>query len=391
MLNASVVMPVIPASAASSIALAQAAATPMSAASTPARSGYTVVESFVVRLYRNVLDRTYDRDGLRGWNEALVGHGVTGGHVAHGFFFSEEFLRKRVSNRVYVDILYRTLLNRPGEPQGRADWIAVLESGASREHVFAGFVNSIEFDDLCTRAGIIRGFYVPPPGPGTVVLDGHTMPGSNMSARVWNQIASGNFNGISNRPEHIAGIVGNMQGEVGLALCPFQQELQNNQRGLGLMQWTGGRRTNLENFMWNNNITQSQFRTEMNKHLTETCRDPQGNHPSTLLNRVIDVQIRFMFHELQNTSERAYVDFINSPTNRSGVAGARAYAELFCALNLRPSVGWGDTNNVTDPGVLEALRASNHVGGPGQLNNISYNNLSGRRNNAERLYREFIG
>ena len=156
------------------------------------------------------------------------------------------------------------------------------------------------------------------------------------------------------------------------------------------MQWTGGRRTNLETFMWNNGITQSQFLAEMNKHGASVCRDPIGSHSSSQLNRAIDVQIRFMFHELVNTSERAYVEFINLPTNRTGVAGARAYAELFCALNLRPSVGWGDNNNILDQGVRNALQASNHVGGPGVLNNVSYNNLTGRRNNAERLYNEFL-
>jgi len=172
------------ATSASSPVSATSAALPMSATSIAARSGYTVVESFVVRLYRNVLSRSYDRDGLRGWNDALVGHGVTGAHVAHGFFFSDEFLRKRVSNAVYVDTLYRTLLNRNGEPQGRADWVAVLNSGASREHVFAGFVNSIEFGDLCARAGIIRGTYVPPPGAGTVVLDSEVIHSNSLAGKI---------------------------------------------------------------------------------------------------------------------------------------------------------------------------------------------------------------
>jgi len=157
------------------------------------------------------------------------------------------------------------------------------------------------------------------------------------------------------------------------------------------MQWTGGRRTSLESFMWSNGINQTHFITEMNKHLTEVCRNPHGNHPAAILNRAVDVQVSFFFHELRNTSERVYINFVDFPSVRTGVAGARAYAELFCALNLRPGPGWGDTNNILDPGVLAALQASNHVGGPGMLDRISYNNLSGRRNNAENLFRTFVG
>jgi len=138
---------------------------------------YTVVEAFVVRLYRNVLERDYDSAGLRGWNSALVGQGVTGAHVAHGFFFSKEFLEKRVSNEEYVDILYRTLLNRNGELAGRTEWIRVLNAGRSREHVFGGFVNSIEFDGLCRQAGINRGTYIVPPGRGTVLEPSNQLAG----------------------------------------------------------------------------------------------------------------------------------------------------------------------------------------------------------------------
>jgi len=180
---ASAALPTPPTSAALYM-LTAPVASPMVTSTAASQGRYTLVESFIVRLYRNVLSRVYDKDGLRGWNEALVGHGVTGAHVAHGFFFSEEFMNKRVSNKVYVDILYRTLLNRPGEAKGRADWIAVLNSGQSREHVFAGFVNSIEFDDLCAKAGIIRGFYTPPPGKGTVILDSDVVHSNSLAGKI---------------------------------------------------------------------------------------------------------------------------------------------------------------------------------------------------------------
>jgi hypothetical protein len=69
------------------------------------------------------------------------------------------------------------------------------------------------------------------------------------------------------------------------------------------MQWSFSRRTDLENFMWENGISQEEFEEEMNKHLTSyVC--PPGNHPQELLDRVLEIQINFMFHELRNTWER---------------------------------------------------------------------------------------
>ena len=200
-------------------------------------------------------------------------------------------------------------------------------------------------------------------------------------------MVAAHFTGISDRPEHIAGIIGNLQAEAGQALCPFQQQV-SNQVGIGLMQWSFGRRTALENFMWANGVAPSEFVAEMNKHLSGICGSPQVAHPPALLNRVLELQINFMFHEFR-TTERGYMNFVNFPVNRTGVQGARSYAELFCSIALRPGDG-GPTNNILDEGVLAALQASPYVGGVGQLNRISYSNLNGRRNNAERIYQQFL-
>ena len=164
------------------------------------------------------------------------------------------------------------------------------------------------------------------------------------------------------------------------------------------MQWTdptiaGGRRTELENFMWRNGIDQNEFYTEMNKHLFSYCNpsNPAHRHPQPLFDRVLQVQINFMFHELRNTWERFYLNYVDYPQSRVGVAGARAYAELFCSLALRPGIGVGENNNIQDPGVIFALQTSDFVGGPGRLDRISFSNLVGRRNNAEQVYRLFLG
>ena len=126
-------------------------------------ASYDAIELLVIRLYENVLGRKYDVDGMQRWVAQLKNGDRTGGFVAHGFFFSPEFINRHTSNSQYVEILYRTLLGRAPDVGGRDRWIAQLDAGWPRENIFAGFVNSIEFGQFCSSAGVERGFYTPPP------------------------------------------------------------------------------------------------------------------------------------------------------------------------------------------------------------------------------------
>jgi len=122
------------------------------------------IESFVIRLYQNVLGRNHDAGGLQYWSSILRSGVSTGATVAYGFFFSAEYLGKNTSNAVYLETLYITLLGRGSDAGGRADWLAQLNSGIPRENVFAGFVISAEYTNICKSYGITRGNYTPPPG-----------------------------------------------------------------------------------------------------------------------------------------------------------------------------------------------------------------------------------
>jgi len=121
------------------------------------------IESFVIRLYQNVLGRNHDAGGLQYWSSMLK-VGVTGAAVAYEFFFSPEFQNRKTSDAVFVDIMYRTLLNRNLDTAGMAHWTNQLRVGLPRDFIFAGFVNSAEFTNICRSYGIVRGNYTPPPG-----------------------------------------------------------------------------------------------------------------------------------------------------------------------------------------------------------------------------------
>ena len=122
------------------------------------------IESFVIRLYQNVHGRNHDTGGLQYWAASLRS-GTTGASVAHGFFFSNEFKnRKDIDNDRFLDILYRTLMDRVPDAGGIAYWGAKMRAGLPREDVFAGFVHSPEYTKICGSYGIVRGDYTPPRG-----------------------------------------------------------------------------------------------------------------------------------------------------------------------------------------------------------------------------------
>jgi len=121
------------------------------------------IDTFVVRLFHNVLRRNIDGTGYVEWTSHLR-EGVSGIQVAYGFFFSSEFILSNISNEEYVTILYRTFLGRTPGSSENAAWATHLHAGLPREDVFAGIANSVEFENLCTQAGIDRGTHIPPAG-----------------------------------------------------------------------------------------------------------------------------------------------------------------------------------------------------------------------------------
>lgn len=113
------------------------------------------VTAFVARLYVKALGRTYDEDGLNDWCNRILNRGWNPYRVAtEGFFRSQEFANRRMSNEEFVKILYQTFLDREYEEEGYRYWLNQLNSGRSREEVIAGFANSREFANLMVKYGL---------------------------------------------------------------------------------------------------------------------------------------------------------------------------------------------------------------------------------------------
>ena len=115
------------------------------------------IEAFVERMYTVALDRASDPEGIKFWTNQLITHQADGAGLSEGFILSEEFVKKNYSDADYLKVLYKTFFNREADAGGIAHWTSQLNAGKSRRSVLAGFVNSAEFDELCTAYGIDRG------------------------------------------------------------------------------------------------------------------------------------------------------------------------------------------------------------------------------------------
>ena len=115
------------------------------------------VTMFVARCYTKALNRNYDVNGLNHWCAKINSASnkkTTAIQVAKSFLTSAEFQRRNLSNSAFVDVLYRTFLDRNADAAGRKHWVDKLNSGTSRNTVMAGFYNSAEFNRIMAGYGI---------------------------------------------------------------------------------------------------------------------------------------------------------------------------------------------------------------------------------------------
>jgi hypothetical protein len=98
------------------------------------------------RLYRAAFDREPDLPGLGFWIRNLDTN-WTLQSVANAFIDSPEFSSlygRQPSDTIFIDLLYRNVLDRAPEPAGFENWQTALSGGVSRADVLVGFSESAE-------------------------------------------------------------------------------------------------------------------------------------------------------------------------------------------------------------------------------------------------------
>lgn len=121
-----------------------------------ATSNVTGVEGFAERLYTTCLGRASEVEGRDYWASCLKS-GMSGAEVAKGFFFSPEIAVLQLDDVEFITRLYRTFMNREPDKAGIDYWLSQIAAGYGREFVFGGFVNSVEWADICLDYSIMSG------------------------------------------------------------------------------------------------------------------------------------------------------------------------------------------------------------------------------------------
>lgn len=187
--------------------------------------------------------------------------------------------------------------------------------------------------------------------------------GSTRIEKIWNYIAGLGISGLSDRPEAIAGIVGNMATETGNSFNPF---IQNSGGCTGLIQWCKG--------SWNEDFFSYMRNKGYEKYYYK------GSEPSIdeeIINEGISAELAFLFGNYPHgVTATKYIATLNVPTNKSGTSGARAYSDLFL---VTVENAFGGSDAIEDPGVASIASSS------------TYQAAASRRAHAEELFKIYGG
>lgn len=191
---------------------------------------------------------------------------------------------------------------------------------------------------------------------------GGLLEGNGLIEKIWNYITNLNIPGLSDNPSAISGIIGNMWTETGGTFNPF---IQNGSGCTGIIQWCKG--------SWNND-----FFTEMSNAGYDTY---YGKKVEDLDPQIVDdalyLQLDILFKKnLPNAVSAAnFISHLNTPTNQTGLSGARGYADLFL---VTVENAYGGEGEIEDSGV-KAIEGTHHT----------WQGAAGRRAHAEEIYNTY--
>lgn len=197
---------------------------------------------------------------------------------------------------------------------------------------------------------------------------GGTLDGNGQIEKIWNYITNLNIDGLSNNPAAISGIIANMKQE-----SNFNPFATNSGGCRGLIQWCffeDGYNPEFKEIMKDYD---QYFNPANNYDLSKI--DPKIVDEALLL----ELDILFKIKPKGTANISSFIDHLKSPSETTGVAGARAYAELFVVLVGRGVHGQDD---IEDPAVKNiSIKLNGHV--------EKYQEAAKRRQYAEEIYKTY--
>ena len=117
------------------------------------------IAGYVERLYTVILGRASEEPGKTTWTNTLFGNAISAADAAYEFAFTPEFVNQNVSDEEFVTRFYQALLDREPDDGGLEVWTNALKSGVSRKFVLEGFMESVEFTNLCNKYAVTKGSF----------------------------------------------------------------------------------------------------------------------------------------------------------------------------------------------------------------------------------------
>ncbi len=109
---------------------------------TLARS-YPYIGAYLEGLYQDVFGRSIDESGAKFWTDKIL-DGLNPASLASNLYASDEFFQASGSVTKFVERLYRLILEREPEADGVAYWVSLIEASDDRVAATTSFYGSIE-------------------------------------------------------------------------------------------------------------------------------------------------------------------------------------------------------------------------------------------------------
>lgn len=191
---------------------------------------------------------------------------------------------------------------------------------------------------------------------------GGTLEGNSLLEKIWNYITNLNIDGLSNNPSAISGIIANMWVETGGTFNPF---IQNSGGCTGIIQWCG---LNSYNSDFRDAMSAQGFDQYYGKKVEDV--DPQ------IVDDALYLQLDIIFTKNlpKAVNANSFIQHLNTPENKTGVSGARAYSDLFLVVTEN---GFGGSDTIEDGGVRAIAKSK------------TYQAAASRRSHAEEIYNTY--
>lgn len=112
------------------------------------------IKALVSQLYEGLYNRKPDEGGLNYWSDQIAKKQFTVAQVLEQFTSSEEIKSKNYTNEEYVRCIYKTLLGREVDIDGLEYWTNTLNNGSTKKYVLSSCFNSQEFQSKLNSIGL---------------------------------------------------------------------------------------------------------------------------------------------------------------------------------------------------------------------------------------------